>query len=99
MREKLESLPLAQIRAIAKEHGIPRITSTRKSQLIEEILRLEGELEGESGAQAPQSAETAGAQTSQSAEATDAQAFAQQAMPSNIMRCFSSARKVDSPFA
>ncbi|MBR4210036.1 MAG: transcription termination factor Rho [Lachnospiraceae bacterium] len=43
MREKLETLPLGEIRAIAKENGIRNINSTRKSQLIEEILTLLGE--------------------------------------------------------
>ena len=43
IREKLETLPLGEIRAIAKENGIRNINSTRKSQLIEEILTLLGE--------------------------------------------------------
>ena len=40
MRARLESLPLAEIRAIAKENGLKRITATRKSDLIEALLAL-----------------------------------------------------------
>ena len=38
MREKLLSLPLTQLREIAKSKGIPRVTAIRKSQLVELIL-------------------------------------------------------------
>ena len=38
MRAKLESLPLSEIREIAKENGITKISATRKSQLVEKLL-------------------------------------------------------------
>ncbi len=38
MREKLASLPLSEVRAIAKGLGIKNITTTRKGELIEKIL-------------------------------------------------------------
>lgn len=38
MQENLSSLPLAKLREMAKERGVKRITSTRKSELVE-ILR------------------------------------------------------------
>ena len=38
MREKLASLPLSELRAIAKEKGIRGVTTIRKSDLIEKIL-------------------------------------------------------------
>lgn len=38
MREKLASLPLSELRAIAKEKGIRGITAIRKSDLIDKIL-------------------------------------------------------------
>lgn len=40
MREKLESLPLSEIREIAKGMGIKRVSSVRKGQLIEMILEI-----------------------------------------------------------
>lgn len=38
MREKLNSLPLADLREIAKANGIRHVSSIRKSELIEKIL-------------------------------------------------------------
>ena len=38
MRDKLASLPLSELRAIAKEKGIRGVTAIRKSDLIEKIL-------------------------------------------------------------
>ncbi|MCR5704906.1 MAG: transcription termination factor Rho [Eubacterium sp.] len=38
MREKLSSLPVAELREIAKENGIKSVSSLRKQQLIEMIL-------------------------------------------------------------
>lgn len=38
MREKLESLPLTELRQIAKEHQLPHISALRKPQLIDLIL-------------------------------------------------------------
>lgn len=40
MREKLESLPLSEIREIAKGMGIKRVSTVRKGQLIEMILEI-----------------------------------------------------------
>jgi transcription termination factor Rho len=42
MREKLETLPLSELREIAKQLGIRNITATRKSALIEKILECQG---------------------------------------------------------
>ena len=38
MKEKLETLPLAQIRQIARDLGIKNVTSYRKALLIDMIL-------------------------------------------------------------
>ena len=38
MREKLETLPLAQLRQIGKDLGVKNITAQRKAELIEKIL-------------------------------------------------------------
>ncbi len=38
MREKLETLPLSELKAVAKELGIRRTTGIRKAELIENIL-------------------------------------------------------------
>ena len=40
MREKLATLPLAELRKIAKEKGIKSVTTIRKSDLIEQIATL-----------------------------------------------------------
>ena len=40
MREKLATLPLAELRKIAKEKGIKSVTTIRKSDLIEQIAIL-----------------------------------------------------------
>ena len=37
MREKLETLPLSELREIAKQLGIRNIAATRKTALIEKI--------------------------------------------------------------
>ncbi|MCI8455155.1 MAG: hypothetical protein HFE84_11165, partial [Lachnospiraceae bacterium] len=37
MREKLETLPLTQLRELAKSQGIQHITSLRKSELIDRL--------------------------------------------------------------
>ncbi|MCI8515198.1 MAG: transcription termination factor Rho [Lachnospiraceae bacterium] len=42
MREKLETLPLSELREIAKQLGIRNIASTRKSALIEKVLASQG---------------------------------------------------------
>ncbi|MBR5473930.1 MAG: transcription termination factor Rho [Lachnospiraceae bacterium] len=45
MREKLETLPLAELREIAKNVGIRNITVIRKSELIDKILESQGKSE------------------------------------------------------
>ena len=52
MRDKLASLPLSELRAIAKEKGIRGITAIRKSDLIEKILAV-AETESEESTSAP----------------------------------------------
>ena len=43
MREKLESLPLGEVREIARGLGIKRVTNIRKGELIDMILELKRE--------------------------------------------------------
>ena len=40
MREKLQSLPVSELRAIAKENGIKSVTKLRKQQLVDMILEV-----------------------------------------------------------
>lgn len=40
MRKKLESLPLVQLKEIAKANGIKRITGLKKAQLIDKIMEM-----------------------------------------------------------
>ena len=40
MREKLESLPLSELREIARARGIRHVTGIKKAQLIEKILEM-----------------------------------------------------------
>ena len=40
MREKLQSLPVTQLREIAKTNGIKSVTTLRKQQLIDMILEV-----------------------------------------------------------
>ena len=46
MREKLETLPLSELREIAKQLGIRNIAATRKTALIEKILESQGNEDG-----------------------------------------------------
>lgn len=48
MREKLETLPLTELRAIAKEKGIRNITSMKKKEVIDALLKV-AESEGLTG--------------------------------------------------
>ena len=48
MREKLETLPLTELRAIAKEKGIRNITSMKKKEVIDALLQV-AENEGLTG--------------------------------------------------
>lgn len=52
MREKLQSLPVSELRLIAKENGIKGVTALRKQQLVDMILEV-----GERKAKAEKSAE------------------------------------------
>ena len=40
MREKLETLPLAQLRELAKSQGIRNVSSLRKSELIDRLCAI-----------------------------------------------------------
>ena len=40
MREKLEALPLTELREIAKSRGLKRISTAKKADLIESLLAL-----------------------------------------------------------
>ena len=40
MREKLQSLPVSELRAIAKENGIKSVTKLRKQQLVDMMLEV-----------------------------------------------------------
>ena len=42
MREKLETLSLAQLREIAKENGLKKISTLKKDELIERLLEFSG---------------------------------------------------------
>lgn len=43
MREKLETLPLTELKAIAKEKGVKNLTTMKKSEIIDALLRLNEE--------------------------------------------------------
>ena len=43
MREKLETLPLIQLRELARGQGIKHVSSMRKSELIDQLCALAGE--------------------------------------------------------
>ncbi len=45
MREKLATLPLAQLRSLAKSQGIKNVTSMRKSELIDRLCEIAEEQE------------------------------------------------------
>ncbi|MCR5370998.1 MAG: transcription termination factor Rho [Clostridium sp.] len=45
MREKLMTLPLSELRKIAKEQGLKSITALRKPELVDRLLSLAGERE------------------------------------------------------
>ena len=44
MREKLQSLPIVELREIAKANGIKSVTTMRKASLIEKILEVNGSI-------------------------------------------------------
>ena len=43
MREKLLTLPLAELRKIAKEQGLKAVSGYRKSELVDKLCELAGE--------------------------------------------------------
>lgn len=43
MREKLETLPLTELKAIAKEKGVRNLTTMKKSEIIDALLKLNEE--------------------------------------------------------
>ncbi len=43
MREKLETLPLTELKAIAKEKGVKNLTTMKKSEIIDALLKLNEE--------------------------------------------------------
>ncbi len=47
MRKKLETLPLSELRAIAKENHLKNISTLRKAELIDRLCALHEELEAE----------------------------------------------------
>ena len=54
MREKLMTLPLSEIRAIAKSQGIPEYYKKKKNQLIDELVKLNEEQQAEETKPAPE---------------------------------------------
>ena len=47
MREKLETLPLTELRELAKSQGIKNVSGYRKSDLIDKLCESAGERKGE----------------------------------------------------
>ena len=56
MRKKLESLPITELREIAKSNGIKSVTTMRKASLIEKIIEVTGkdDVSDESSNEAPE---------------------------------------------
>ena len=71
MREKLETLPLSELRELAKQLGIRRTSGIRKADLIEQILQASEGQTGAGTAEAP-SAESEADSAKASAEAPEA---------------------------
>ena len=71
MREKLETLPLSELRELAKQLGIRRTSGIRKADLIEQILQASEGQTGAGNAEAP-SAESEADSAKASAEAPEA---------------------------
>lgn len=71
MREKLATLPLAQLRELAKSQGIKNVSSLRKSELIDRLCEM---AEKEKAGDAPKNTETAsGAAAAESGKTADVQ--------------------------
>ena len=67
MRDKLETLPLMQLRELAKSQGIKNITVLRKSELIDKLC----EAAGETSAPQPEAATETAAQPAPAAAASE----------------------------
>lgn len=57
MREKLQSLPVGELRKIAKENGIKSVTTLRKQQLVDMILEVTQRKEKEASSSEPETVE------------------------------------------
>ena len=80
MREKLESLPLTELRAIAASKGITRISAMRKKDLVERLLSL---YEEEKNAETKKPSEPAPVRTQQQ---TRSFTYAPNTAPSPVVR-------------
>ena len=77
MRDKLETLPLMQLRELAKSQGIKNITVLRKSELIDKLC----EAAGEASAPQPEAAAETAAQPAPAASASERNSGADQPTP------------------
>ena len=69
MREKLQSLPVGELRKIAKENGIKSVTTLRKQQLVDMILEVTQRKEKEASSSEPETVEKSEAETATNSEA------------------------------
>lgn len=69
MREKLQSLPVGELRKIAKENGIKSVTTLRKQQLVDMILEVTQRKEKEASSSEPETVEKNEAETATNSEA------------------------------
>ncbi len=72
MREKLQSLPVGELRKIAKENGIKSVTTLRKQQLVDMILEVTQRKEKEASSSEPETVEKNEAETATNSEAETA---------------------------
>ena len=91
MREKLETLPLAQLRELAKSQGIRNVSSLRKSELIDRLCAI-SEQEGEKKEE-----EQTQAHTQRAGNGEGAQAHAQRAGNGEAAQTHSSAGSAPEP--
>ena len=69
MREKLQSLPVGELRKIAKENGIKSVTTLRKQQLVDMILEVTQRKEKEASSSEQETVEKNEAETATNSEA------------------------------
>ena len=74
MREKYESLALADLKEIAKSRGIKSVSAMKKSEVVEAMLALDEEEKKQKGESAPVSDSTKAASISASAETKEKEA-------------------------